>query len=44
MKCIKKNGKIRRVNNDLAHNLVDSDGYKFCSKQEWKEQKKKKNK
>jgi len=42
MKCIKKHGKIRRVSGELANELVSEDGWKYCPKHEWKEQKKKK--
>ena len=41
MKCIKKHGKIRRVSDELARKLVNTDKYKFCPKHEWKEQNKK---
>ncbi len=39
MKCIEKYGKIQRVSDDKAHKLVTEDGYKYCPKSKFKEQK-----
>ena len=38
MKCVKnKEGKIKRVSDFLAAELVDNQKYKYCSRSEWKE-------
>ena len=41
MKCIEKHGEIKRVEDRIAENLVIKDGWKYCSKSEWKKDKKK---
>lgn len=40
MKCIKpvKDGKIIRVKDDKAHEMVASGNYSYCPKSEWKKQ------
>jgi len=41
MKCIKKNGEIRRVRDPLARIEVALEGWEYCPKSEWKETKNK---
>lgn len=38
MKCIKKHGKIKRVSDDQAFDMVKEKGWEYCPKREWKEQ------
>lgn len=39
MKCIKKDGeKIRRVGDDKAKEMVETEGWSYCPKSEWKAQ------
>ena len=40
MKCIEKHGEIKRVEDKIAENLVMKDGWKYCSKSEWKKKRK----
>ena len=42
MKCIKKHGKIKRVSDDQASDMVSEKGWEYCPKHEWKEQRKEK--
>ena len=37
MKCIKKEGVIKRVKDDVAKIAVEENGWKYCPKSEWKE-------
>ena len=37
MKCIKKHGEIRRVNDQKAQIFVMERGWTYCPKHEWKE-------
>ena len=39
MKCLKKNGKVIRVSDQKAEELKH-EGYEFCPKSEWKNDKK----
>lgn len=40
MKCIKDaDGKVRKVTNILARNLVEAGSHEYCPKWEWKDQK-----
>ena len=36
MKCVKKDEKVIRVNDEEARKLVESKGWKYCPKSEWK--------
>lgn len=36
MKCITKDNKILRVDNELAFHKVAKEGWKFCEKSGWK--------
>lgn len=36
MKCIKKDGKVKRVSNEKALELVLKEDWAFCPKHEWK--------
>lgn len=36
MKCVKKNKEMFRVDNNQAENMVNKQGYQYCSKMEWK--------
>jgi len=39
MKCVKdRKGKVTRVNNDVAYELVAAGKHAYCGKHEWKEQ------
>lgn len=38
MKCVKKHGKIKRVNDEVAEELVNDKGWEYCSKSEWKKE------
>jgi len=40
MKCVKKDGNIKRVGNIKAQGYVAENEYSFCSKDEWKKQEK----
>lgn len=42
MKCIKKDGKIKRVRDKEARELVEDKGWIFIPKSEWKSNRKKK--
>ena len=42
MKCIKKKNIIRRVSDSKAHKMIDTAGWKFCSKSEYKKSKEEK--
>jgi hypothetical protein len=42
MKCIKKDGKIKRVRDQEARKLVEDNGWIFIPKKEWKSSKIKK--
>jgi len=35
MKCVKKDGEIKRVSNEKAAELVEA-GWEYCPKSEWK--------
>jgi hypothetical protein len=37
MKCVKKHGEIKRVNDNLAKQLVEEHNWSYCPKSEWKE-------
>ena len=37
MKCVEKNGTIRRVSDDEAQEMVKNQGWSFCSKTKYKE-------
>lgn len=37
MKCIKKHGVIKRVQDAIAATLVNKRGWEYCPKSEWKE-------
>jgi hypothetical protein len=39
MKCIEKLGKIRRERDEKAAELVKNEGFIYCPKSKWKEQK-----
>jgi hypothetical protein len=39
MKCIEKSGKVRRERDGKAADLVNNEGFKYCPKSKWKEQK-----
>jgi len=36
MKCIEQNGTIKRVENEVAHNLVNDGKATYVAKSEWK--------
>lgn len=36
MKCVKKEGQIKRVSDKLAQDLVAGGDWKYCPKSEWK--------
>lgn len=38
MKCIKKDGKIRRVKDAKAFGMVHGAGWAWCPKNEWKKE------
>ena len=40
MKCIKKHGEIKRVNDNQAETMVKEEGWNYCPKSEWKALKK----
>ena len=37
MKCIKKGEQIKRVKDQEALEMVESEGWEYCPKSEWKE-------
>jgi hypothetical protein len=37
MKCIKKDGKVKRVSDEKAFELVHKEEWAFCPKHEWKD-------
>jgi len=38
MKCIKKHGEIKRVNDSDADKMVAEEGWSYCPKSEWKKE------
>jgi len=36
MKCVKKDNVVKRVSDILAKQLVEKEGYTYCSKSAWK--------
>ena len=36
MKCVKKDEKVIRVEDEKARKLVEFEGWKYCPKSEWK--------
>jgi hypothetical protein len=43
MKCVKKEGKMKRVKDEIALTLTTKLGWEYCPKSEWKASEKKQN-
>jgi hypothetical protein len=38
MKCIKKHGEIKRIEDSKADKMVAEEGWSYCPKSEWKKE------
>lgn len=36
MKCVKNGSSVKRVTEQMAERMIKSNGYKYCSKTDWK--------